>query len=195
MKLPVPHIEDVSLKRKYRIQVIFAFLAMLSWYLFLYSNDLLGYMEQDLGENYQEEVLIIQFPFYYIIFAFLIFLWYLKISRVVNYIIFAAYLFEILTYNFSIFTAPILFSVLLFLLYDMLLQKEVIEILKRSQVVFLLFGLLFFSAEEIIFGIPYSLQQMEESSLRLQYWIIGTAIFTFLLSVILILVRIKKGKK
>ena len=66
MKLPVPHIEDVSLKRKYRIQVIFAFLAMLSWYLFLYSNDLLGYMEQNLGENYQE-VLIILFPFYYII--------------------------------------------------------------------------------------------------------------------------------
>ena len=192
MKLPVPHIEDVSLKRKYRIQVIFAFLAMLSWYLFLYSKDLLGYMEEDLGENYQE-VLIILFPFYYIIFAFLIFLWYLKIPRVVNYLIFAAYLFAILTYNFSIFTAPILFSVLLFLL--MLLQKEVIEILKRSQVVFLLFGLLFFSAEEIIFGIPYSLQQMEESSLRLQYWIIGTAIFTFLLSVILILVRIKKGKK
>ena len=195
MKLPVPHIEDVSLKRKYRIQVIFAFLAMLSWYLFLYSRDLLGYMEQDLGENYQEEVLIIQFPFYYIIFAFLIFLWYLKIPRVVNYLIFAAYLFAILTYNFSIFTAPILFSVLVFLLYDMLLQKEVIEILKRSQVVFLLFGLLFFSAEEIIFGVPYSLQQMEESSLRLQNWIIGTAIFTFLLSVILILVRIKKGKK
>ena len=195
MKLPVPHIEDVSLKRKYRIQVIFAFLAMLSWYLFLYSNDLLGYMEQDLGENYQEEVLIIQFPFYYIIFAFLIFLWYLKIPRVVNYLIFAAYLFAILTYNFSIFTAPILFSVLLFLLYDMLLQREIIEILKRSQVVFLLFGLLFFSAEEIIFGIPYFLQQMEESSLRFQYWIIGTAIFTFLLSVILILVRIKKGKK
>lgn len=194
MKLPVPHIEDVSLKRKYRIQVIFAFLAMLSWYFFLYSRDLLGDMEQDLGENYQE-VLIILFPFYYIIFAFLIFLWYLKIPRVVNYLIFAAYLFAILTYNFSIFTAPILFSVLLFLLYDMLLQKEVIEILKRSQVVFLLFGLLFFSAEEIIFGIPYSLQQMEESSLRLQYWIIGTAIFTFLLSVILILVRIKKGKK
>lgn len=194
MKLPVPHIEDVSLKRKYRIQVIFAFLAMLSWYLFLYSRDLLGYMEQDLGENYQE-VLIILFPFYYIIFAFLIFLWYLKIPRVINYLIFAAYLFAILTYNFSIFTAPILFSVLLFLLYDMLLQKEVIEILKRSQVVFLLFGLLFFSAEEIIFGIPYSLQQLEESSLRLQYWIIGTAIFTFLLSVILILVRIKKGKK
>mgnify|MGYP007005203512 FL=1 len=195
MKLPVPHIEDVSLKRKYRIQVIFAFLAMLSWYLFLYSRDLLGYMEQDLGENYQEEVLIIQFPFYYIIFAFLIFLWYLKIPRVVNYLIFAAYLFAILTYNFSIFTAPILFSVLVFLLYDMLLQKEVIEILKRSQVVFLLFGLLFFSAEEIIFGVPYSLQQMEESSLRLQNWIIGMAIFTFLLSVILILVRIKKGKK
>ena len=195
MKLPVPHIEDVSLKRKYRIQVIFALLAMLSWYLFLYSNDLLGYMEQDLGENYQEEVLIIQFPFYYIIFAFLIFLWYLKIPRVVNYLIFAAYLFAILTHNFSIFTAPILFSVLLFLLYDMLLQKEVIEILKRSQVVFLLFGLLFFSAEEIIFGIPYSLQQLEESSLRLQYWIIGTAFFTLLLSVILILVRIKKGKK
>lgn len=194
MKLPVPHIEDVSLKRKYRIQVIFAFLAMLSWYFFLYSRDLLGDMEQDLGENYQE-VLIILFPFYYIIFAFLIFLWYLKIPRVVNYLIFAAYLFAILTYNFSIFTAPILFSVLLFLLYDMLLQKEVIEILKRSQVVFLLFGLLFFSAEEIIFGIPYSLQQMEESSLRLQYWIIGTAIFTFFLSVILILVRIKKGKK
>ena len=194
MKLPVPHIEDVSLKRKYRIQVIFAFLAMLSWYFFLYSRDLLGDMEQDLGENYQE-VLIILFPFYYIIFAFLIFLWYLKIPRVVNYLIFAAYLFAILTYNFSIFTAPILFSVLLFLLYDMLLQREIIEILKRSQVVFLLFGLLFFSAEEIIFGIPYSLQQMEESSLRLQYWIIGTAIFTFFLSVILILVRIKKGKK
>ena len=194
MKLPVPHIEDVSLKRKYRIQVIFAFLAMLSWYFFLYSNDLLGDMEQDLGENYQE-VLIILFPFYYIIFAFLIFLWYLKIPRVVSYLIFAAYLFAILTYNFSIFTAPILFSVLLFLLYDMLLQKEVIEILKRAQVVFLLFGLLFFSAEEIIFGIPYSLQQMEESSLRLQYWIIGTAIFTFLLSVVLIFVRIKKGKK
>ena len=187
MKLPVPHIEDVSLKRKYRIQVIFAFLAMLSWYLFLYSNDLLGYMEQNLGENYQEVLIIL--------FAFLIFLWYLKIPRVVNYLIFAAYLFAILTYNFSIFTAPILFSVLLFLLYDMLLQREIIEILKRSQVVFLLFGLLFFSAEEIIFGIPYFLQQMEESSLRFQYWIIGTAIFTFLLSVILILVRIKKGKK
>ena len=194
MKLPVPHIEDVSLKRKYRIQVIFAFLAMLSWYLFLYSRDLLGYMEQNLGENYQE-VLIILFPFYYIIFAFLIFLWYLKISRVVNYLIFAAYLFAILTYNFSIFTAPILFSVLLFLLYDMLLQKEVIEILKRSQVVFLLFGLLFFSAEEIIFGEPYSPQQMEESSLRLQNWIIGTAIFTLLLSVVLIFIRIKNGKK
>ena len=194
MKLPVPHIEDVSLKRKYRIQVIFAFLAMLSWYFFLYSNDLLGDMEQDLGENYQE-VLIILFPFYYIIFAFLIFLWYLKIPRVVNYLIFAAYLFAILTYNFSIFTAPILFSVLLFLLYDMLLQKEVIEILKRSQVVFLLFGLLFFSAEEIIFGESYSLQQIEESSLRLQYWIIGTAIFTLLLAVALIFVRIKNSKK
>ena len=194
MKLPVPHIEDVSLKRKYRIQVIFAFLAMLSWYLFLYSRDLLGYMEQNLGENYQE-VLIILFPFYYIIFAFLIFLWYLKISRVVNYLIFAAYLFAILTYNFSICTAPILFSVLLFLLYDMLLQREIIEILKRSQVVFLLFGLLFFSAEEIIFGIPYFLQQMEESSLRFQYWIIGTAIFTLLLSVVLIFIRIKNSKK
>ena len=167
---------------------------MLSWYLFLYSNNLLEYMEQDLGENYQE-ILIILFPFYYIIFAFLIFLWYLKIPRVINYLIFGAYLFAILTYNFSIFIALIFFSVLLFFLYDMLLQKEVIEILKRSQVVFLLFGLLFFSAEEIIFGILYSLQQMEESSLRLQYWIIGTAIFTFLLSVILILVRIKKGKK
>ena len=194
MKLPVPHIEDVSLKRKYRIQVIFAFLAMLSWYLFLYSNDLLGYMEQNLGENYQE-VLIILFPFYYIIFAFLIFLWYLKIPRVVNYLIFAAYRFAIITYKFSIFKAPILFCVLLFLLYGMFFQREIIEILKRSQVVFLLFGLLFFSAEEIIFGIPYFLQQMEESSLRFQYWIIGTAIFTFLLSVILILVRIKKGKK
>ena len=194
MRLPTPRIEDATLKRKYRIQVIFAFVVMLSWYLFLYSNNLLVYMEQDLGENYQE-ILIILFPFYYIIFAFLIFLWYLKIPRVINYLIFGAYLFAILTYNFSIFTTPILFSVLVFLLYDMLLQKEVIEILKRSQVVFLLFGLLFFSAEEIIFGIPYSLQQMEESSLRLQYWIIGTAIFTFLLSVILILVRIKKGKK
>ena len=194
MKLPVPHIEDVSLKRKYRIQVIFAFLAMLSWYLFLYSNDLLEYMEQDLGENYQEE-LIILFSFYYIIFAFLIFLWYLKIPRVINYLIFAAYLFAILTYNFSIFTAPVLFCVLIFILYDMLLQKEVIEILKRSQVVFLLFGLLFFSAEEIIFGESYSLQQMEESSLRLQNWIIGTAIFTLLLSVVLIFIRIKNSKK
>jgi len=194
MRLPTPHINDATLKRKYRIQVIFAFLAMLSWYLFLYSNNLLEYMEQDLGENYQE-ILIILFPFYYIIFAFLIFLWYLKIPRVINYLIFAAYLFAILTYNFSIFTAPVLFCVLIFILYDMLLQKEVIEILKRSQVVFLLFGLLFFSAEEIIFGEPHSPQQMEESSLRLQNWIIGTAIFTFLLSVILILVRIKKGKK
>ena len=194
MRLPTPRIEDATLKRKYRIQVIFAFLAMLSWYLFLYSNNLLEYMEQDLGENYQE-ILIILFPFYYIIFAFLIFLWYLKIPRVVSYLIFAAYLFAILTYNFSIFTAPILFSVLLFLLYDMLLQKEVIEILKRSQVVFLLFGLLFFSAEEIIFGEPYSPQQMEESSLRLQNWIIGAAIFTLLLSVVLIFIRIKNGKK
>ena len=194
MRLPTPRIEDATLKRKYRIQVIFAFLAMLSWYLFLYSNNLLEYMEQDLGENYQE-ILIILFPFYYIIFAFLIFLWYLKIPKVVNYLIFAAYLFAILTYNFSIFTAPILFSVLIFLLYDMLLQKEVIEILKRSQVVFLLFGLLFFSAEEIIFGVPYSLQQMEESSLRLQNWIIGTAIFTLLLSVVLIFIRIKNSKK
>ncbi|WP_297971151.1 hypothetical protein [uncultured Capnocytophaga sp.] len=194
MRLPTPHIEDATLKRKYRIQVIFAFLAMLSWYLFLYSNNLLVYMEQDLGENYQE-VLIILFPFYYIIFAFLIFLWYLKIPRVINYLIFGAYLFAILTYNFSIFTTPILFSVLVFLLYDMLLQKEVIEILKRSQVVFLLFGLLFFSAEEIIFGEPHSPQQMEDSSLRLQYWIIGTAIFTLLLSVVLIFVRIKNGKK
>ncbi|WP_454952463.1 hypothetical protein [Capnocytophaga granulosa] len=194
MRLPTPRIEDATLKRKYRIQVIFAFLAMLSWYLFLYSNNLLVYMEQDLGENYQE-VFIILFPFYYIIFAFLIFLWYLKIPKVVNYLIFAAYLFAILTYNFSIFTAPVLFSVLLFILYDMLLQKEVIEILKRSQVVFLLFGLLFFSAEEIIFGESYSPQQMEESSLRLQNWIIGTAIFTLLLSVVLIFVRIKNGKK
>ena len=194
MRLPTPRIEDATLKRKYRIQVIFAFLAMLSWYLFLYSNDLLEYMEQDLGENYQE-ILIILFPFYYIIFAFLIFLWYLKIPKVVNYLIFAAYLFAILTYNFSIFTAPVLFCVLIFILYDMLLQKEVIEILKRSQVVFLLFGLLFFSAEEIIFGVPYSLQQMEESSLRLQNWIIGTAIFTLLLSVVLIFIRIKNSKK
>ena len=194
MRLPTPRIEDATLKRKYRIQVIFAFLAMLSWYLFLYSNNLLEYMEQDLGENYQE-ILIILFPFYYIIFAFLIFLWYLKIPKVVNYLIFAAYLFAILTHNFSIFTAPVLFCVLIFILYDMLLQKEVIEILKRSQVVFLLFGLLFFSAEEIIFGVPYSLQQMEESSLRLQNWIIGTAIFTLLLSVVLIFVRIKNGKK
>lgn len=194
MRLPTPRIEDATLKRKYRIQVIFAFLAMLSWYLFLYSNNLLVYMEQDLGENYQE-ALIILFPFYYIIFAFLIFLWYLKISKVVNYLIFAAYLFAILTYNFSIFTAPVLFCVLIFILYDMLLQKEVIEILKRSQVVFLLFGLLFFSAEEIIFGEPYSPQQMEESSLRLQNWIIGTAIFTLLLSVVLIFIRIKNGKK
>ena len=194
MRLPTPRIEDATLKRKYRIQVIFAFLVMLSWYLFLYSNNLLEYMEQDLGENYQE-ILIILFPFYYIIFAFLIFLWYLKIPKVVNYLIFAAYLFAILTYNFSIFTAPVLFCVLIFILYDMLLQKEVIEILKRSQVVFLLFGLLFFSAEEIIFGVPYSLQQMEESSLRLQNWIIGTAIFTLLLSVVLIFVRIKNGKK
>lgn len=193
MRLPTPHINDATLKRKYRIQVIFAFLAMLSWYLFLYSNNLLEYMEQDLGENYQE-ILIILFPFYYIIFAFLIFLWYLKIPRVINYLIFGAYLFAILTYNFSIFTAPVLFSVLIFILYDMLLQKEVIEILKRSQVVFLLFGLLFFSAEEIIFE-PYSLQQMEESSLRLQNWIIGTAIFTLLLSVVLIFIRIKNGKK
>ena len=194
MRLPTPRIEDATLKRKYRIQVIFAFLAMLSWYLFLYSNNLLDYKEQDLGENYQE-ILIILFPFYYIIFAFLIFLWYLKIPRVVNYLIFAAYLFAILTYNFSVFTAPVLFCVLIFILYDMLLQKEVIEILKRSQVVFLLFGLLFFSAEEIIFGVPYSLQQMEESSLRLQNWIIGTAIFTLLLSVVLIFIRIKNGKK
>ena len=194
MRLPTPRIEDATLKRKYRIQVIFAFLAMLSWYLFLYSNNLLDYMEQDLGENYQE-ILIILFPFYYIIFAFLIFLWYLKIPKVVNYLIFAAYLFAILTYNFSIFTAPVLFCVLIFILYDMLLQKEVIEILKRSQVVFLLFGLLFFSAEEIIFGVPYSLQQMEESSLRLQNWIIGTAIFTLLLSVVLIFIRIKNSKK
>ena len=194
MRLPTPRIEDATLKRKYRIQVIFAFLAILSWYLFLYSNNLLEYMEQDLGENYQE-ILIILFPFYYIIFAFLIFLWYLKIPKVVNYLIFAAYLFAILTYNFSIFTAPVLFCVLIFILYDMLLQKEVIEILKRSQVVFLLFGLLFFSAEEIIFGVPYSLQQMEESSLRLQNWIIGTAIFTLLLSVVLIFIRIKNGKK
>jgi membrane protein len=194
MRLPTPRIEDATLKRKYRIQVIFAFLAMLSWYLFLYSNNLLEYMEQDLGENYQE-ILIILFPFYYIIFAFLIFLWYLKIPKVVNYLIFAAYLFAILTYNFSVFTAPVLFCVLIFILYDMLLQKEVIEILKRSQVVFLLFGLLFFSAEEIIFGVPYSLQQMEESSLRLQNWIIGTAIFTLLLSVVLIFIRIKNGKK
>ncbi len=194
MRLPTPRIEDATLKRKYRIQVIFAFVVMLSWYLFLYSNNLLVYMEQDLGENYQE-ILIILFPFYYIIFAFLIFLWYLKIPRVINYLIFGAYLFAILTYNFSIFTTPILFSVLVFLLYDMLLQKEVIEILKRSQVVFLLFGLLFFSAEEIIFGESYSLQQIEESSLRLQYWIIGTAIFTLLLSVVLIFVRIKKSKK
>ena len=194
MRLPTPRIEDATLKRKYRIQVIFAFLAMLSWYLFLYSNNLLEYMEQDLGENYQE-ILIILFPFYYIIFAFLIFLWYLKIPKVVNYLIFAAYLFAILTYNFSIFTAPVLFCVLIFILYDMLLQKEVIEILKRSQVVFLLFGLLFFSAEEIIFGVPYSLQQMEESSLRLQNWIIGTAIFTLLLSVALIFIRIKNSKK
>ena len=194
MRLPTPRIEDATLKQKYRIQVIFAFLAMLSWYLFLYSNNLLEYMEQDLGENYQE-ILIILFPFYYIIFAFLIFLWYLKIPKVVNYLIFAAYLFAILTYNFSIFTAPVLFCVLIFILYDMLLQKEVIEILKRSQVVFLLFGLLFFSAEEIIFGVPYSLQQMEESSLRLQNWIIGTAIFTLLLSVVLIFIRIKNGKK
>jgi len=194
MRLPTPRIEDATLKRKYRIQVIFAFLAMLSWYLFLYSNNLLDYKEQDLGENYQE-ILIILFPFYYIIFAFLIFLWYLKIPKVVNYLIFAAYLFAILTYNFSVFTAPVLFCVLIFILYDMLLQKEVIEILKRSQVVFLLFGLLFFSAEEIIFGVPYSLQQMEESSLRLQNWIIGTAIFTLLLSVVLIFIRIKNGKK
>lgn len=194
MRLPTPRIEDATLKRKYRIQVIFAFLAMLSWYLFLYSNNLLDYKEQDLGENYQE-ILIILFPFYYIIFAFLIFLWYLKIPKVVNYLIFAAYLFAILTYNFSIFTVPVLFSVLLFILYDMLLQKEVIEILKRSQVVFLLFGLLFFSAEEIIFGEPYSPQQMEESSLRLQNWIIGTAIFTLLLSVVLIFIRIKNSKK
>lgn len=194
MRLPTPRIEDATLKRKYRIQVIFAFLAMLSWYLFLYSNNLLEYMEQDLGENYQE-ILIILFPFYYIIFAFLIFLWYLKIPKVVNYLIFAAYLFAILTYNFSIFTAPVLFCVLIFILYDMLLQKEVIEILKRSQVVFLLFGLLFFSAEEIIFGEPYSPQQMEESSLRLQNWIIGTAIFTLLLSVVLIFIRIKNSKK
>lgn len=194
MRLPTPRIEDTTLKRKYRIQVIFAFLAMLSWYLFLYSNNLLVYMEQDLGENYQE-ILIILFPFYYIIFAFLIFLWYLKIPRVINYLIFGAYLFAILTYNFSIFTTPILFSVLVFLLYDMLLQKEVIEILKRSQVVFLLFGLLFFSAEEIIFGEPHSPQQMEESSLRLQNWIIGTAIFTLLLSVALIFIRIKNSKK
>ena len=194
MRLPTPRIEDATLKRKYRIQVIFAFLAMLSWYLFLYSNNLLDYKEQDLGENYQE-ILIILFPFYYIIFAFLIFLWYLKIPKVVNYLIFAAYLFAILTYNFSVFTAPVLFCVLIFILYDMLLQKEVIEILKRSQVVFLLFGLLFFSAEEIIFGVPYSLQQMEESSLRLQNWIIGTAIFTLLLSVALIFIRIKNGKK
>lgn len=194
MRLPTPRIEDATLKRKYRIQVIFAFLAMLSWYLFLYSNNLLEYMEQDLGENYQE-ILIILFPFYYIIFAFLIFLWYLKIPKVVNYLIFAAYLFAILTYNFSIFTAPVLFCVLIFILYDMLLQKEVIEILKRSQVVFLLFGLLFFSAEEIIFGVPYSLQQIEESSLRLQNWIIGTAIFTLLLSVVLIFIRIKNSKK
>lgn len=194
MRLPTPRIENATLKRKYRIQVIFAFLAMLSWYLFLYSNNLLVYMEQDLGENYQE-ILIILFPFYYIIFAFLIFLWYLKIPKVVNYLIFAAYLFAILTYNFSIFTVPVLFSVLLFILYDMLLQKEVIEILKRSQVVFLLFGLLFFSAEEIIFGEPYSPQQMEESSLRLQNWIIGTAIFTLLLSVVLIFIRIKNSKK
>ena len=194
MRLPTPRIEDATLKRKYRIQVIFAFLAMLSWYLFLYSNNLLEYKEQDLGENYQE-ILIILFPFYYIIFAFLIFLWYLKIPKVVNYLIFAAYLFAILTYNFSIFTAPVLFCVLIFILYDMLLQKEVIEILKRSQVVFLLFGLLFFSAEEIIFGVPYSLQQMEESSLRLQNWIIGTAIFTLLLSVVLIFIRIKNSKK
>ena len=194
MRLPTPRIEDATLKRKYRIQVIFAFLTMLSWYLFLYSNNLLEYMEQDLGENYQE-ILIILFPFYYIIFAFLIFLWYLKIPRVINYLIFAAYLFAILTYNFSIFTAPVLFCVLIFILYDMLLQKEVIEILKRSQVVFLLFGLLFFSAEEIIFGESYSLQQMEESSLRLQNWIIGTAIFTLLLSVVLIFIRIKNSKK
>ena len=194
MRLPTPRIEDATLKRKYRIQVIFAFVVMLSWYLFLYSNNLLVYMEQDLGENYQE-ILIILFPFYYIIFAFLIFLWYLKIPRVINYLIFGAYLFAILTHNFSIFTAPVLFSVLLFILYDMLLQKEVIEILKRSQVVFLLFGLLFFSAEEIIFGEPYSPQQMEESSLRLQYWIIGTAIFTLLLSVVLIFIRIKNSKK
>lgn len=194
MRLPTPRIEDATLKRKYRIQVIFAFLAMLSWYLFLYNNNLLDYMEQDLGENYQE-ILIILFPFYYIIFAFLIFLWYLKIPKVVNYLIFAAYLFAILTYNFSIFTAPVLFCVLIFILYDMLLQKEVIEILKRSQVVFLLFGLLFFSAEEIIFGVPYFLQQMEESSLRLQNWIIGTAIFTLLLSVVLIFIRIKNSKK
>lgn len=194
MRFPTPRIEDATLKRKYRIQVIFAFLAMLSWYLFLYSNNLLDYKEQDLGENYQE-IFIILFPFYYIIFAFLIFLWYLKIPKVVNYLIFAAYLFAILTYNFSIFTAPVLFCVLIFILYDMLLQKEVIEILKRSQVVFLLFGLLFFSAEEIIFGVPYSLQQMEESSLRLQNWIIGTAIFTLLLSVVLIFIRIKNGKK
>ena len=194
MRLPTPRIENATLKRKYRIQVIFAFVVMLSWYLFLYSNDLLVYMKQDLGENYQE-ILIILFPFYYIIFAFLIFLWYLKIPKVVNYLIFAAYLFAILTYNFSIFTAPVLFCVLIFILYDMLLQKEVIEILKRSQVVFLLFGLLFFSAEEIIFGDPYSLQQMEESSLRLQNWIIGTAIFTLLLSVVLIFIRIKNGKK
>ena len=194
MRLPTPRIEDATLKRKYRIQVIFAFLAMLSWYLFLYSNNLLVYMEQDHGENYQE-VLIILFPFYYIIFAFLIFLWYLKIPRIINYLIFAAYLFAILTYNFSIFTAPILFSILVFLLYDMLLQKEVIEILKRSQVVFLLFGLLFFSAEEIIFAEPHSPQQIEESSLRLQYWIISSAIFTLLLSLVLIFVRIKNGKK
>ena len=194
MRLPTPRIKDATLKRKYRIQVIFAFLAMLSWYLFLYSNNLLEYMEQDLGENYQE-ILIILFPFYYIIFAFLIFLWYLKIPKVVNYLIFGAYLFAILTYNFSIFTAPVLFCVLIFILYDMLLQKEVIEILKRSQVVFLLFGLLFFSAEEIIFGVPYSLQQMEESSLRLQNWIIGTAIFTLLLSVVFIFIRIKNGEK
>ena len=194
MRLPTPRIEDATLKQKYRIQVIFAFVVMLSWYLFLYSNNLLEYMEQDLGENYQE-ILIILFLFYYIIFAFLIFLWYLKIPKVVNYLIFAAYLFAILTYNFSIFTAPVLFCVLIFILYDMLLQKEVIEILKRSQVVFLLFGLLFFSAEEIIFGVPYSLQQIEESSLRLQNWIIGTAIFTLLLSVVLIFIRIKNGKK
>ena len=181
------------MKQNYFLQIILSIVIGVIYFITLYTNNWLN----DYCFNFDDCRVIIIYNFFklLILFGGVNLIWLFKLPRfktiiilIANTILFSFFI----TGNDAFMCTPFIFSLILFdIFYVSKFEKNIKLLIFENLLLFILLTLLYLSLDELILGLPFSQQELYESSIFFQNYLLISALFVIALTLFIYLFRFK----